>query len=71
MAKIEIEWLADSYECDTCGFAFAEGAVVRIDDEVRVELRPRAHCQGGDHFPENVVYRAVIEALGHEISDSR
>lgn len=66
---IKIEWLSDSYECDTCGVSFADGARVTIDgDKDRsFELIPVAHCFGGDHWTSEEVYQKIIQHLGWDI----
>lgn len=66
--KIEIEWLHDSSNCDTCGMTYAEGARVTIDGKVALELTPVAHCFGGDNYDESDVYKRILEHLGHEVS---
>lgn len=71
MAKIVIEWLSDSDDCDTCGFSYASGARVFIDGELKVEKIPVAYCQGGDDFSEEDIYKAIIIALGNEIIEDQ
>ena len=67
MAQIDIEWLDDSSDCDTCGCSYAEGAVVKIDGEVTLDLTPSAHCFGGvNHDREDVFYR-ILQHLGHTV----
>lgn len=67
MAKIEIEWLSDSNDCDTCGGGYAEGAVVKIDGVTALDLTPRSACFDGDHYSQDEVYRRVLAHLGHEL----
>lgn len=65
--NIEIEWLSDDFDCDTCGGSWAEGAIVRFDGEVVIDMTPVAHCYGGDSYSQDMVYTAILEKLGHVI----
>lgn len=67
MGKIEIEWLSDSNECDQCGGNWAEGAVVRIDGKLAIELIPHAGCTGGDNYDERDVFTLILDRLGFEL----
>lgn len=68
---IQIEWLSDEHECETCGCTYAEGARVTSIEypEPRVVFAfiPHAWCQGGDSWDREHVYLGILEALGHEI----
>lgn len=67
MAHIEIEWLSDEHDCETCGWAFASGARVRQDGELLLELIPFASCFGSDHWDQAEVYDAIFRELGHTV----
>lgn len=67
MAKIEIEWLSDSNDCDTCGGGYAEGAVVKIDGVTALDLTPHSSCYGGTSFSQDEVYQRVFAHLGYEL----
>ena len=69
MSTIEIEWLYDSHDCETCGGSYAEGASVRIDSVEAISLKPVAHCFDGDHHNESDVYKAILKHLGHTVLD--
>lgn len=70
MATIEIEWLYDEGpDCETCGPSYAEGARVKIDGAVALDLKPVAHCFSGDHWNQSDVYIEVLKHLGHEVSE--
>jgi hypothetical protein len=66
---IEIEWLEDSSECDTCGYNYASGAIVKINGEKIIELIPHAHCYGGSTWEQYDVYRFIFEHLGYEVKE--
>ena len=67
MKKITIQWLSDEYDCeDTCGTSYAEGARVYKDDELLFELKPVAHCHGGQSWCEREVYDLILSKLGYE-----
>lgn len=68
MSTIRIERLTDSHDCETCGMSWAEGARVFVDGELAIELSPNAHCYDGDNFADDVVYRRVLEHLGHTVT---
>ncbi len=67
MSKIKIEWLTDENNCETCGWNFAEGAIVTIDGDVAIELHPAAACWDGDSYSETEVYKRILAHLGHEL----
>ena len=67
--KINIIWLADSHECETCGTSFAQGARVYKDDELWIELEPHAHCFESKDYDCNEVYKRILRELGHEVHD--
>lgn len=67
MAQIRIEWLTDRHECEVCGSSYAEGANVFIDDRLSLELKPVAHCFGGDDYQQDRVFSEILKHLGHEI----
>ena len=65
--KIEIEWLEDEHDCDTCGWAYATGAKVKFHGDEVITMEPVAHCFGGSDYSPDTVYLAIIEKLGHEV----
>lgn len=67
MSEISIEWLTDYHNCETCGSNYAEGAVVSIDGSVAIEMRPVAHCFGGDNFEQSEVFDRILRHLGHTV----
>ncbi len=67
MAKIEIEWLHDTCECDTCGVTFADGARVKIDGKEMFDLLPAASCFGGQNFNTDEVYAKILEYYGRTV----
>lgn len=69
MSHIEIEWLTDYHNCETCGSSYAAGARVKIDGAVAIECLPVAHCFGGDHYETSDVYAAVLKHFGHTVDD--
>lgn len=71
MAKIKIEWLYDSWDCEACGVTEAMGALVTVDDEIKLRLTPHAACYEGEDYTSEDVYRAILVALGHEVEDPR
>lgn len=70
MAKINIEWLWDNHECETCGLSYAEGAVVTIkypDHDEVIEMKPVAACFDGASFESDEVFKRILKELGHEV----
>ncbi|PWL18850.1 hypothetical protein DKP76_07250 [Falsochrobactrum shanghaiense] len=65
--KISIEWLDDTYDCETCGSSWAEGALVYIDGLLVLDLQPSAHCYNGVSYQEGDVYQRILEHLGHGV----
>lgn len=70
MTKIQIRWLSDDHDCETCGWSYAEGAEVIIDGVPFPEdLTPHAHCFGGAHFTSEEVFQKILEHLGHTVEE--
>lgn len=67
MSKIEIKWIYDEHDCDTCGSSYAEGAIVKIDGKEALVLEPFAHCFDDQSFSETEVFEKILEHLGHEV----
>lgn len=61
--KLEIEWLYDSYECDTCGISDALGAIVRLNNAVIIELIPNAHCYSSTTYDESEIYATIFNVF--------
>ena len=68
--KIKIKWLYDDYDCDQCGGASAEGALVTFEDGRKLHLDPVAHCCGGQSWSTEDVYAEILKELGIELENS-
>lgn len=66
--RLEIEWLYDYYECDQCGPSYADGAIVRLDNAVIMELIPKAHCYSSETWDYEDVYVGLLETFGFDVS---
>lgn len=66
--QLEIEWLYDQYECDMCGPSYAEGAIVRLDNVVIMELIPHAHCYSSESWEAEEVFVQLLESFGFDFS---
>jgi hypothetical protein len=67
--KIEIRWIVDSYDCETCGGSSAEGAIVTLNGEEILRLEPLAHCYNSIEFSQEDVYKKLLETLGYEVTE--
>lgn len=68
--KIRIEWLDDSFECDTCGYNYAHGARVYFDETLELDLEPHAACWDGDDWSADEVYQKILNKLGHSLIEN-
>lgn len=66
--SVEIEWVYDDYDCETCGPSFAQGAIVRVDNMVVLELIPRASCWSSDTWEAEEVYNLLLERFGFDVT---
>jgi hypothetical protein len=66
MATINLEWITDYTDCETCGGSYAEGAVVTIDEHV-IDMAPFATCCSPVNYSNSQVYNAILEHLGHKV----
>lgn len=64
---INVEWLHDESECDTCGSNYAQGAIVSLDGEEIIRLEPHASCFGTEDWSAEEVMIKIINYLGHEV----
>ena len=60
---VSIEWLDDTYDCETCGAAFADGAIIRIDGRAPIDLIPMATCYDGDSWEFDEVMGVLLAAI--------
>lgn len=69
MGRVSIEWLHDYSDCDQagCSGGYCEGARVKIDGEIALDLTPRADCFGGDNWDRDEVFGLILRHLGHEL----
>jgi hypothetical protein len=65
--KYEIKTIHDDYDCETCGASFAEGYQIYRDGELVHEMKPVAHCFGGENFTVEDWAAWILRDLGHEI----
>lgn len=63
MSTVKIEWSTDSWDCETCGRSWEEGAVVWVDDEIILNEPASAHCYDGSGADESEVIRVICEKL--------
>lgn len=67
---IEIQWLTDENDCDTCGPCYAEGAKVLLNGEPLLDLIPAAACFNGDDYSSSEVFLRILGELGYEVDFS-
>lgn len=72
MTEIRIEWMSEASDCDQagCSGGWSDGAKVYFDGKLALDLSPSASCFGGDHYPEEDVFRRILKKLGHNIVES-
>lgn len=70
--NIVITRLKDSFDCETCGYSYADGAEVEFicgaGHTDKLSLIPSAHCFGGGHYDEEAILVAILEKLGHTVA---
>jgi hypothetical protein len=65
--RYEIKTIHDDYDCENCGSIYAEGYQIYRDGELVHEMKPVAHCFGGDDFKAEDWAVWVIRDLGHDV----
>lgn len=65
--KIEVIRTEDGYECETCGYNYAEGGSVYIDGELVLTKKPHAHCYNGKSYSSTELLILALEKMGHTI----
>lgn len=65
--KIEISTNYDSWDCETCGYDYAQGGTVKIDGNVVIDLPAQAHCFDGQDFSEDDLLVMALHKIGIEV----
>lgn len=65
--SVEIEWVYDEHDCEVCGPSYAEGAIVRVDNVVILEMMPSAHCYSSESYEPEEVYNALLNRFGFDV----
>jgi len=65
--KYEIKTIHDDYDCETCGASYAEGYQIYRDGKLVHEMKPVAHCYGGESFTVEDWAIWIIRDLGHDV----
>jgi hypothetical protein len=69
MNSLEIHWIYDNHECETCGSSTAEGARVLLNNEEILLLEPLAHCYDDISYSSEDVYKAILKHLGYSVKE--
>jgi hypothetical protein len=67
---LDIRWLSDRSDCETCGWSYADGAEVFLDGRPILLLAPVASCFGGSHWERDDVLKMVLEQLGYTVKEA-
>ena len=65
--QIEIEWLYDDHDCETCGSQWSHGAKVHLDGKLLIDNQPKASCFECAHWDEADIYKEVLTKLGYTV----
>lgn len=64
MAHILVERTSDTYECEDCGFSFADGAKIFVDGQLQVDLVPSAYCYDDTSYGDEDIYHEILKLVG-------
>lgn len=64
---ILIKRTTDTYRCEDCGSAIADGAKVYFDGELRLNLEPIAHCYDDVSYDDEDIARHILGELGMSV----
>lgn len=67
MKKIEIKTDEDTFDCEVCGYDYAEGGSVYVDGELVLEREAIAACYGGSDFRSYELLVMALDKLGIEV----
>ena len=62
--SFDVDHKCDSYECETCGYSYAEGAEIKLNGQEFMLLEPVAHCFGGTSYSETEIASEVFASFG-------
>ena len=66
MDRLNIEWSSDDHDCETCGYSYSEGAVVKYNGKIILNKPACASCTD----TVNVDYEDVLIALSEHLKIS-
>lgn len=69
MARIKIQPLYDSNDCETCGGGTDHGGRIWIDGELIWEKIPVGYCYDNDYFSDVDFYKIILEHLGYTVEE--
>ena len=67
MSLVQIKWLTDYHDCETCGTSYAEGAEVYVEENLVIAMVPSAHCFEGISYEQEDVYKKVLDYFSHKL----
>lgn len=68
--QVQIKWMSDHHECETCGTSYADGAIVTFENTIpAIHMIPHAHCYDGEDYDAETVYKEILRRLGHTVKD--
>jgi hypothetical protein len=65
--RIDIETNDDIHDCETCGFDYAEGGVVKVNGVEVLRRDAVAHCYAGTSYNEDELLVMALKKLGHDV----
>lgn len=63
-----IVFLEDVYECETCGYNYAQGYIIEKDGVVVVDKTPVAHCYSPTEYPQDGAYFDIFQLENIEVT---
>jgi hypothetical protein len=66
--QLTISRLSDEHDCETCGSSWAEGAEVRLNGNLILNLVPCASCFGDTSYGDSEVLLAILEHIGYAVT---
>ena len=69
MEKIKIQWIEHQHHCETCGSAYAYGAIVDVAGLFNINMEPVAHCYNGVSYNSEEVFERILFELGYVVEE--
>jgi len=71
MNKLNIDWLYDEHDCETCGGSYSIGAVVKYNNKIILDKPACAHCFSEPDIDYEQILYVLCKHLKTEVKENK